>query len=57
MFTGGIIDILLRKAKQLYEHRRFESIHYECRRCGQSLSHARIVCPTCGSDEIATIPL
>ncbi|MDS0475658.1 hypothetical protein [Natrinema sp. 1APR25-10V2] len=36
---------------------RRSSVHHECRRCGTTLSHDRSACPTCGSSEIATIPL
>ncbi|SEV82618.1 hypothetical protein [Natrinema salifodinae] len=32
-------------------------VHYECRHCGTTLSKRDTTCPTCGSDEIAVIPL
>ncbi|MFC4543360.1 hypothetical protein ACFO5R_15630 [Halosolutus amylolyticus] len=32
-------------------------VHYECRRCGTTLSDDRGSCPACGSGDVAAIPL
>ncbi|RZV10787.1 hypothetical protein BDK88_1971 [Natrinema hispanicum] len=32
-------------------------IHYECRRCGKTLSKRDTVCPLCGSTDVAEIQL
>ena len=32
-------------------------IHYECRRCGKTLSERDTDCPVCGSTDVAEIPL
>ncbi|SEP75017.1 hypothetical protein [Natrinema salaciae] len=33
------------------------SVHYECRRCGTTLSKRDASCPRCGSADVAAIPL
>lgn len=33
------------------------NVHYECRRCGTTLSTDEANCSSCGSTEIAAIPL
>ncbi|MFB1066336.1 hypothetical protein [Natrinema sp. H-ect4] len=48
---------LLTRAKHLYDRYQYDALHYECRRCGYTLAQTRPTCPTCGSTEIATIPL
>ncbi len=32
-------------------------VHYECRRCGKTLSKRDTVCPLCGSTDVAEIQL
>ncbi|ELY44533.1 hypothetical protein C495_11549 [Natronorubrum sulfidifaciens JCM 14089] len=43
--------------KQYTDADRHALVHYECRRCGTTLTADDTTCPVCGSDEVATIPL
>lgn len=52
-----VTEVLLKRLTHLCERYHYDALHYECRRCGLTLSNRRNMCPTCGSTEIATIPL
>ncbi|WP_339106455.1 hypothetical protein [Haloterrigena salinisoli] len=52
-----VLDELFDRIGGLREVGERTTVHYECRRCGLTLSKDAIGCPSCGSDEIAAIPL
>lgn len=53
----SVLDELFDRIGGLHEVGERTAVHYECRRCGLTLSKDDTGCPSCGSDEIATIPL
>ncbi|WP_226479735.1 hypothetical protein [Natrinema amylolyticum] len=53
----SVFDELLDKIGIGRESTERTAVHYECRRCGTTLSRRDRACPSCGSEEVAAIPL